>query len=453
MLESGSRARTVAIVGGGFAGVALAYHLLASRSELQVTLIERDPLVGRGVAYQASSPLLRLNVPASRMSLDPQQPLDFVRFAGAEQEPGAFLARSLYGGYVGHCLSRAAREHPGRLHVVHDTVLQVCKNPAADGGRGNGRELRLERGGVLHADAVVLATGLSARTKASVLPDDPRVLDAWDEAALSRLPRTARVLVVGSGLTALDVLRLLIAGDHRGEIVVTSRHGLLPRPHAEQPGCFALPPHLLPAPSRLRALISWTRALTRLAADGGVPWQHVMEALRPHTPQIWQALPIGEQRRFVRHARVYWEVLRHRAPRDLLDEVARVQALGQLSVARGRLTACHAAPDALHVTLAGRRSPPRQLKFDAIVPCLGPSLNMVDDSPLLAALVQGGHARLCENGLGLATAEHGSVVDAAGRPQPDLFALGVLCRAERWETTSAPGIVQDAVALAARVAR
>jgi uncharacterized NAD(P)/FAD-binding protein YdhS len=69
-------------------------------------------------------------------------------------------------------------------------------------------------------------------------------------------------------------------------------------------------------------------------------------------------------------------------------------------------------------------------------------------SPLLAALIRDGDARACASGLGITTGEVGRVVDASGVARSDLFALGVLCRAGRWETTSVPDIVRGAVALA-----
>ena len=86
--------REVVIVGGGFSGAAVAYHLLqrADRN-LRVALIERGPWLGRGIAYGVDSATFRLNVPASKMSIDPEAPLDFVEWAGTQHDPHAFLSR------------------------------------------------------------------------------------------------------------------------------------------------------------------------------------------------------------------------------------------------------------------------------------------------------------------------------------------------------------------------
>jgi uncharacterized NAD(P)/FAD-binding protein YdhS len=84
-----------------------------------------------------------------------------------------------------------------------------------------------------------------------------------------------------------------------------------------------------------------------------------------------------------------------------------------------------------------------------VVRCLGPALE-VDPahSPLVAALLRQGLAQLDPAQLGIATGERGRLIDSADRPSDRLFALGQLCRASRWETTSVPEIVRDAVALA-----
>ena len=446
-LEAASEHRSpgVLIVGGGLAGAALAYHVLQRSSQLQVTLLEPGPHVGCGIAYGARSPLLRLNVPAARMSLDPEQPLDFVRFAGAEADPDAFLPRALYGQYVSERLRSAARLRPDQLRVLGSVALRVCTGPVAVSGSGQRRLVQLDGGRTLAADTVVLATGLSARSGGATLPQDERIIDAWDEPALSRIPLGARVLLLGTGLSALDAVQLL----ERRKLLLLSRHALLPRAHAARTGSFQIPEERLPVPSRLRSLLRWMRRLCADAMAAGVPWQHALDAVRPHTPHIWQQLTAADQQRFLRLVRPYWEVLRHRAAPDILARVAAASAAGQLQLEAGRLLACCAEPTGLRVSIRSRGGQLREQRFDAIVKCLGPSLDPREASPLLAALIRDGEAQVCRSGIGIATGPLGRVIDATGRAHEDLFALGVLCRASRWETTSAPDIVREAAALAA----
>jgi uncharacterized NAD(P)/FAD-binding protein YdhS len=81
--------RTIVIVGGGYCGTALATMLLRrpSATPTRLVLIERGVHVGRGVAFAARDFPYLLNVPAGRMSANPADPLEFLRFI-QRREPG-----------------------------------------------------------------------------------------------------------------------------------------------------------------------------------------------------------------------------------------------------------------------------------------------------------------------------------------------------------------------------
>jgi len=102
--------KTIAIIGGGFSGTAVAANLIrGADAPVRVVLIERRPPVGRGVAYGTAHPDDLLNVAAGRMGLWADDPEHFVRWLRAHHgepgipdnvDPAAFLRRSLYGAYV-----------------------------------------------------------------------------------------------------------------------------------------------------------------------------------------------------------------------------------------------------------------------------------------------------------------------------------------------------------------
>ena len=106
------RRRHVAIVGGGFSGVALAAQLLrGGDGTLRVTLLEAGARLGRGLAYGTRDPAHLLNTRAGRMSLFAEDPAHFVRWNrahGRNVAPEDFVARSVYGDYVEDTLSTLA---------------------------------------------------------------------------------------------------------------------------------------------------------------------------------------------------------------------------------------------------------------------------------------------------------------------------------------------------------
>ena len=320
--------RQVVIVGGGFAGAAVAYHLLREMDgDGRIHLVEMGPWLGRGVAYGVESDVFRLNVPASRMSIDPEAPDDFVRFSGSEGAPDAFLGRALYARYVTASLGATVKSSPAKLRVWRDEGVAVTRDAVV-----------LRSGATLPAEAVVLATGIVPRVKHAHW--HPRLVDAWDECALATLPKQGRLLLLGSGLSALDVLAFLGAQGFTGEVTLVSRRGLLPLPH--EPVLHGMPPfpgaEIERAPQTLRPLVRWVRQTIASAVAAGVPWQRAVDGLRPNIARLFRALSPADRASFVRHVRPYWDVFRHRAPADahvLLNDWMRSGRLRRLA---GRVT-------------------------------------------------------------------------------------------------------------------
>lgn len=427
----------VVVVGGGFSAAAFAYHLLRLGGEgLRLHVIEAGPWLGRGIAYGVESELFRLNVPASKMSLDPGVPDDFVRFAGVEAEPHAFLGRALYGRYVTERLADAIARARARLWLWRDEAVGM-----SDAG------VALRGGRVLHADAVVLATGLSPRVRRA--PWHPGVVDAWDECALATLPRQGRILLVGAGLSALDVVAFLDAQGFEGEVTIVSRRGLLPLSHEAtfHPVAPLSADVLARAPRELRSLVRWVREAIESPGEG--PWQRAADRLRPHVAHLYRSLSPRDRARFVRHVRPYWDVVRHRAPSDALARVETWAKAGRVRRLAGSATVADGAGDGVSVVLAERGGARRTERFDAVVRCIGPALDMREaETPLLRSLVDGGFARLTAQGLGIETTAEGRVVDAWGQPSTRIVALGAVRRASHWEATSVPDIATQARDLA-----
>lgn len=75
----------VAVVGSGFSAIAVTINLLRLLpSSARIAVVGDDPGFGRGTAYRTEFYLHRLNVPAGRMSVFPDEPDDFVAWLRAE---------------------------------------------------------------------------------------------------------------------------------------------------------------------------------------------------------------------------------------------------------------------------------------------------------------------------------------------------------------------------------
>ena len=440
---------TLAIVGGGASGTLVAIHALAqARAPLAVVLVEARPEVGRGVAYATAHALHRLNVPAGKMSAFPDAPADFLEWLRSGPMPEAtaatFAPRGLFGRYLAETLAGAASgAAPGvTLRVIHDTAVAVEPSGA----------VRLASGETVRAARVVLALG---QTTGGALPalaglnSDVLVADPWAPGALGGVG--GRVLLVGTGLTMLDVA-LALAAAGAGPMTAVSRRGLVPHGHAPA-GAAAGSPAEAPPVQGLAATLRRVRA----APD----WRTAVDALRPTTAERWRAFTDAERRSALRHLRPYWDVHRHRAAPEVAAAVAALRASGRLAVVAGRVVSAEAGPDGARVRIARRRvSPPGEpgpdpgggeadLTVDHVVLCTG--ARPAGDTPVVAGLVAAGAARRDALGLGVETDPDGALVEVDGRASRVLFTLGPLRQGALWETTAIPEIRVQAAALAARL--
>jgi uncharacterized NAD(P)/FAD-binding protein YdhS len=447
---------SIAIVGAGFSGMAVAVQLLQRlRGPATVCLINRSHRFGRGMAYGTRSGSHLLNVPAGRMSVDPADADDFVRFLRAQGlacRPGDFVPRKFYGEYLEAALERAQRIAAGpTLRMLQAEVLDM--QPAPDGGLS----LSLDDGRRVAATDVVMALGnFPPRSPWAATPASGSVVnDPWSPAALDGLPSDASVLLAGSGLTAYDVVLSLLDRGHRGPITMLSRRGLLPHGHREQetqPSPGLVPADAMAGLSSARAQLREVRAMVRSAARLGADWRDVIGGLRPQTPRLWAQLDAQGRAQFVRHLLPYWDTHRHRAAPAIHQRIQDALAGGQLQVVAGRVVevVTRGLGDVNVLWRPRGASQPSFSRFDMLVNCTGPSsdLRRLGD-PLICRLREQGGLRVDPLGLGLEVDDSYRVLRADGTPHERVRYVGPLLRAQLWEATAVPELREHAARVSA----
>jgi uncharacterized NAD(P)/FAD-binding protein YdhS len=445
---------TVAVVGSGFSGVMTAVHLLRGSAPrpVRVLMVNRSGVMARGVAYGTNSPAHLLNVPAGKMSALPDDPTHFVRFAQSldpSVTPGTFVRRSAYGSYLEHLLTEAAAGRSNALEQVVAEVRGVEPDRAwATITTDDGRRITVDR--------VVLAVGHYPPAHPPGLPPEflaspYYVRDPWARGALDSLPVDSPVLLIGTGLTTLDVALDLRARGVPGAVAV-SRRGLLPRTHDPRvppPEPCHRPPGIDDESSARGYLRAVRRHIRSLGAAGD--WRQVIDSLRVGTPALWRRLQPGERERFMRHLRPFWEVHRHRASPETGAAVDSLLNSGWLSVCAGRLAGAVLRDGRAVVTVNGRGSGERrELTVGAVLNCTGPATDVrLAGDPLLDALFHWGQARPDPLGLGIDVAVDGAVVSGNGDPSRVLYYVGPLIRARDGEGTAVPELRVHAARLAA----
>lgn len=430
--------RHVAIVGAGLSGALQAIHLVHAGAG-KITLIERSRVPGRGVAYGTDRPEHLLNVPARRMSAFPDRPDHFTewwvqRGGGSE----SYAPRMIYGDYVRAQLAE----------VQH--AIEIVGGEAVDIRRAAGREIvRLADGTTIPADAVVLAPG-------NLEPAVPGPIDAaalgnawigdpWTADPGQGLGADDIVLIIGTGLTAVDTALTLDAGGYRGRMVALSRRGLVPRAHRPREP-MAAPQEQLPT-----TCIGLTRRLRR--RSDAVGWRSAVHELRSVTQGLWRDAVPAERRRFLRHLRPWWDVHRHRIAPAVGEAIDRMRKEGRLEFVAGRIVSLTPLSGGARLTWRPRGTDRIEaLDVKRIVNCTGPELDIVRArEPLFDALIATGRARPDDMRIGIDVDWDCRVVGVSGAPSDSVSAIGPITRGTFWESVAVPDIRIQAEKVAKRL--
>lgn len=461
--ERSSDAKVIAVIGGGFSGSMVLANLLRfanpSPEPLHAVLIDRQPALGEGIAYRTNDPQHLLNVPADRMSAWPDPPGDFLEFArsrDASIQGGDFLPRRMYGQYIRETVLREAASAGLHLSVaVHrDEATSVTSDKAG------GWKIHTARGQFIRADAAVIAVGHRP-------PNDPfgdrwvgsrhrLIADPWSSLALNQIEGHELVVIIGSGLTAVDALLTLISRKRTAPIIVVSRRGLLPQAHSPS----MLPPEdlsqlvadwLNPAnPLTVRRMTSDLRQRIRLAERHGTDWRQVIDGLRPFISSLWARLDLTERFRFLSHVRPFWEIHRHRTAPPVAARIRQLCSDQLLCVTAGSVVSAKAEAEHIDVSVSLRGKPEYQEHRAAwVINCTGPGVQGRHSThPLLRPLLKAGVVVDDEMSLGVMTDDVGRVIDAKGCVVDSLLVTGTLRKSTLWESTAVPELRQQAQVVA-----
>lgn len=434
--------KTFVVIGAGFSGLLTAIHLLKA-PDARVVLIERSASFGVGAAYATANPDHLLNVRLGNMSAFPDAPNHLIDWLATHSQwmvRDGFITRGVYGEYLRSLLHQAQADAGAgaRLSLVRGEAVDLEPGPS-------GWSVVLNDGARIQADAAVLALGniepLTPPGVAPALEESARYVgDPW-RAAGGLPPSAHRVLMIGSGLTMVDVA-LSLRGPGR-RLTAISRRGLLPRTHGA-----AAPALDEPAPYRGDP-VAVLRQVRRAAETRH--WREVVDEVRHSARNLWREWSPRERARILRHLRPHWDVHRHRLSPLIAQEVHQMIASGDLTVLGGRIAGLSLKDEA--VILSWRPRGARRLatrRFDAVVNCTGPLGDIRRSrSPLIRNLLARDLVSADPDGLGVHVDDRCRPLDGSGAVVGALHAVGPLTRGTFWEITSVPDLRVQAAEVAA----
>jgi len=442
--------KTLVIIGGGFCGVVSAIRFLRASPAIfgRIVLIEKSDRVACGLAYSTLDPLHLLNVPAGKMSAISEDKDHFLRFAklfDASLHGSDFVPRKLYAEYLNELLETTVSEASAKIEFMqlHDQVIDI--SVAAN----NMATVVLASGKKLSADKIIMALGYPGSgnpkiANAQFYRDDQRYIkNPWQHRILENVDYTKPVLLLGSGLTAVDIAASLQARGLQQPMHIISRHGLTPLAHrglSIETNTLTIRQALANHPVTARRLLHELRLHIRSSIQRNINWRDILAELRKYIPEFWQQLDLAERARFIRHGQAYWDAHRHRvAPASALALNQLIDA-GALTIRAGRITDLQSLPDGVQVSFRRRgRQTIESLSVGTVINCTGPSSSIQQsEDPLLKALLNRGLVIADPLQLGIAVDHKYALLDASGKPSSVLYYVGPFLKAQFWEATAVP---------------
>ncbi len=434
------------IVGGGASGVLIAAQLLKRSSETNIRIFERSGNIGAGIAYSTQNPNHLLNVRASNMSAFADEPDHFLNWLQSRSgvnknqkwDAHSFAPRCVYHLYLNDLL---------KPYLEADTPRILIENAEVSDIAYEGRQPHVETvdGRSFLADATIIATG----NEASIATSGRFVTEYWSSNGYFNIPSENSVAIFGTGLSMVDSVISLLDRGHTGEIHAISRRGLVPAAHAPSDP-FSIEAGSLPIADGLPALIRIVRKMISHCEAEGKNWRSVMDALRPHTKNIWKRLPIRQRQSFLRHLRPWWDVHRHRMAPAIAQRIEAAQQSGQLTITAAHLLSVKNRGQQIAVRYRERHATKdTELDVQSIIDCRGGSTRFsTTRNSALISLMENGLGKPDALDLGLDVTADLQLLNARGEPSGPIFAIGPVTKGIFWEVTAVPDIRAQVAQLA-----
>lgn len=443
----------IAIVGFGFSGLMVLANLVQRARGVTLYVVAND-VHGLGMAYGTQNPEHLLNVPAAKMGAFADAVDGFFHWlstpkaALAKQQLGLtrqyaetdFVPRALYAAYLTDIW-----EETQRHAAANDISIKLVETTATRIDTEGGLAVLTARGDAIAVDKIVLAAGnevkpILPQVKSVQVIQHPWVVGALDGAKEWPSP----VMLMGAGLTAVDMVLSLRRAGYAGEIIAFSRHGRWPQAHARhvEPMTFAF--EALKAQVPLSKLVRYVRHAMQQAND----WRAAIDALRPHTQALWLRLSAADQKSFVRRLLSIWNVHRHRMAPEIAAVITQETMQQTLRLLAAKKMRAETTEKGLEITLTTQDGT-ESFMPSRVMNCTGGQLSLAQSSnPLLKQALADDVLEAHANGLGVAV---DPAYRAWGAAHPNLYVIGSWMTGQFLESTAVPELRGQAAQIAAAI--
>jgi len=449
--------KEISIIGGGASGTLLVINLIKQyqTGKLTINLIEKDlSRFNRGIAYSTKDLSHLLNVRVEGMSIFPDEPEHFYNWLLSKDykleslDKSSFVSRKIYGDYLTDNFIKYVNNKNSNIiiNIIQDEVTDVV--PSLDK-----YEIQFLDSKNIKSDIVILAFGNITESEINILKyknvknyyRSPWTTDFFDE-----IKSTDDILILGSGLTAIDVITTLHNKKHSGIIYSISRRGFRPISHE----LFSKYPDFSNEflGKDLNGIFSIVKKHIKLSKENGYNIRSVIDSMRPYTPKLWKSFSESDKSRFLRHLNNMWNSIRHRLPNKTDDIINNLVSNGQLVFLTGNITEVNEG-DILNVKINDKKFKidNASINVNSIINCIGPESNYNKiNMPLIKNMLKSSLIENTFNNISITTEDH-LILNKGDYSSGNLFGIGPVLKGEFFESTAIPEIRVQAKNLASRI--
>ncbi len=430
--------KTIAIIGFGFCGkmtfVNLVKKFCRDRKDGQcdkkfkILIFDKSFEGFVSSAFAHFSPHYILNVPAHKMSAFGDDEQDFCRFLEKkypqilkEIGPDGFAPRQIYGEYLQQIIAETfalAQESNIDFELINQEIAAIKKDCGA-----TNFSLTTTFNQKFHSDKIIVATSFKQSELPWKFAAKNLIKNLWSANYLDFHQRNfdqETICLIGSGLTAVDVIVGLKNRNFAGKIFVISRRGNFPQAHF---GNLQINPNFISVADAKKGVLFLCLKVRKFLRDNPqFDLRHVVDSVKLTSQELWHNFDQKNKKLFSRFF-CYWNIFRHRAPQKSMTLIANMVASKQLELKNGGVLGLSEVADKIIIKTRNG-----EIVADYVVNCLGFELS-AKKYPLLNQMISCG---LLESDLMMAQSNN-----------CDIHLLGGLNIGKDFECTSVPDLRRD----------
>lgn len=244
--------KIISIIGGGSTGLSFLLQFIEKikdsslKDSFKVNFFEKSNAIGVGAAYNAKSHALLLNTPAGFFSIYPDNTAHFLQWLQAfpgkwksrfpeiqEFDASTYLPRKLAGLYLKDIFTQiliVARLNNIEISIIQDEVINIQNSSEKV------TTLLTKKAGNYKADYIILCTGNYPSNPFPHLISTPFYFESphFQEKDIKKIRNFIDpILIVGTRLSAIDMVVMLRDFGYKGIITMASRRGNMPAVKSE----------------------------------------------------------------------------------------------------------------------------------------------------------------------------------------------------------------------------